>query len=138
MFKFSESSESRFVGVDGRLVNVARRALEISKVDFGIPPDGGLRTAERQNELFKKKASKADGYENKSYHQSGKALDVYAYVDGKASWYSPHLAMLACAMLQAASELGVKLEWGGLWSTSDTIEGVEYGWDAGHFQITED
>ena len=129
MFKLSKASESRLIGVDARFVRVAKRALEISKVDFGIPPDGGLRTAERQNELFKKKASKADGYENKSYHQSGKALDVYAYVDGKASWKAEHLAMVACAMLQAANELGVKLEWGGLWQNFV---------DMPHFQIAED
>lgn len=128
MFRFSKSSESRMIGLDARLVRVARRALEISKVDFGIPASGGLRTAEQQYELYKDGASQLDGYEKKSCHQTGKALDVYAYVDGHASWEREDLTMVACAMLQAAAELGVQLEWGGLWSSFV---------DMPHFQIKD-
>ena len=51
----------------------------------------------------------------RAYHQTGNAVDVYAYVDGKASWDHEHLASVAAAMLQASSELGIPLEWGGLW-----------------------
>ena len=61
--------------------------------------------------------SKCDGYEKISSHQTGEALDVYAYVDGNASWEEHHLAMVATAMLQSASQLGVGLEWGGLWKS---------------------
>lgn len=128
MFRFSKRSIQRMQGVDERLVAVAHRALEISKVDFGIPSDGGLRTAEEQKALHDDGKSQLDGYTRKSYHQSGKALDVYAYVDGAASWDTEDLALVACAMLQAASELGVKLEWGGLWSSFV---------DMPHFQIPE-
>lgn len=116
MFKFSKASEARLAHVDERLISIARRALEISKVDFGIPEFGGLRTAEQQYELFRDGKSQLDGTNKKSYHQSGKALDVYAYVGGRASWNEYHLSMIACAMLQAAAEFGVKLEWGGLWA----------------------
>lgn len=101
-------------GVDDRLVQIANAALKISKIDFGIPGDGGIRTAERQNELYQDSKSKCDGYNNKSYHQTGRALDFYAYVDGKASWNELHLAMVATAFLQSAAILGYKLEWGGL------------------------
>ncbi len=114
-FTFSSRSRDRMVGVDARLVEIAEHALTISKIDFGIPQHGGLRTAEQQAKLYADGKSKADGYRNKSYHQTGKALDVYAYVDGKASWNEHHLAMVAAAMLQAASHYGVALEWGGLW-----------------------
>lgn len=113
MFKLSDNSKERMSGIDERLIDVVYLALSISKVDFGIPKDGGLRTAERQKELYDDKASKCDGYENKSYHQTGKAVDFYAYVGGKASWDELHLAMVATAFLQAGSILGVKLEWGG-------------------------
>lgn len=125
-FKFSTNSILRMNGVNKQLRNVAYRALEISKVDFGIPEHGGRRTAEEQNQLFKDGKSKADGYEKLSYHQSGNALDVYAFVDGKASWEKEHLAMVAAAMLQAAAEMGVKVEWGGLWKSFQ---------DMPHFQI---
>lgn len=114
MFKFSERSINRMEGVDDRLVQIANAALSISKVDFGIPKDGGLRTAERQKELYQYGKSNCDGYRDKSYHQTGKALDFYAYVDGKASWDELHLAMVAAAFLQSAAILGYGLEWGGL------------------------
>lgn len=126
MFQFSQRSLERMQGVDPRLKEIAKHAITISKIDFGIPADGGLRTAERQAELFAAGKSKADGVKNKSRHQSGNALDVYAYVEGKASWEKEHLAMVAAAMLQSASILGYKLEWGGLWKSFV---------DMPHFQI---
>lgn len=125
-FQFSERSLERMEGVDPRLKEIAKHAITISKIDFGIPQDGGLRTAERQAELFADGKSKADGVKNKSRHQTGGALDVYAYVDGKASWEKEHLAMVAAAMFQSASILGYKLEWGGLWKSFV---------DMPHFQI---
>ncbi len=115
MYKLSKRSMLRLQGVDERLVKVIDLALSISNIDFGIPGDGGLRTAERQKELFDKKKSKCDGYINESYHQTGKAFDVYAYVDGKASWDRYHLTQVAAAILQASAMLGHNVEWGGLW-----------------------
>ena len=126
MNKFSKTSLARRSGVDGRLVEISDLAIKICPIDFGIPGDGGIRTPERQQELFNEGLSKCDGFKNKSFHQTGLALDVYAYVDGKASWETEHLAVVAAAMLQAASQLGYKLEWGGLWP-----------WDKPHFQLTE-
>ena len=114
-FKFSDASINRLNTVDDRLQEIAHLALSISKVDFGIPSNGGLRTAEVQNKLYHGGKSQLDGYKDISRHQSGKALDVYAFVNGKASWERGHLAMVACAMLQASSHLGYKLEWGGHW-----------------------
>lgn len=125
-FQFSKRSLERMEGVDPRLKEIAKHAITISKIDFGIPQDGGLRTAERQAELFADGKSKADGVKNKSRHQSGMALDVYAYVDGKASWETEHLALVAAAMLQSASILGYKLEWGGHFISF---------YDAPHFQL---
>lgn len=115
MYKLSSKSKERLEGVDERLIKVIDLALTITNIDFGIPGDGGLRTAERQKELFDKKVSKCDGYINKSYHQTGKAFDVYAYVNGRASWDRNHLTQVAAAILQAAGMLGYVVEWGGLW-----------------------
>lgn len=113
--KLSTTSIARMQGIDLRLVDIAHRGLELSPIDFGIPEYGGLRTIEQQEKLFADGKSKADGVKKLSYHQSGKALDFYAYVDGKASWNKPHMFMVATALLQAANELGHRLEWGGLW-----------------------
>lgn len=127
-FKLSETSLKRLEGVDHTLKSVIYRALEISPIDFGIPQYGGLRTAEEQNDLFSQDppVTRVDGYKKRSRHQDGDAFDIYAYVDGKASWDTNHMTTVAAAILQAASELGVRLEWGGHWPNFK---------DYPHFQI---
>lgn len=132
-FKFSQRSKDRMKGVDPRLIEIAELALNISIIDFGIPNYGGARTKEEQYDLFVSGKSKADGITKFSMHQPDKsgfsrALDVYAYVDNKASWETEHLSLVACAMLQAASLLGHKLQWGGLWTSFK---------DMPHFQLKE-
>lgn len=129
MFKFSSKSLERMEGLDRRLIAIAHRALQLTSVDFGIPEHGGLRTAVEQNKLYNEGLSQCDGYTFKSNHQSGMALDFFAYVDGKASWEKEYMAMIACAFLQSASELGYKLEWGGLWKSFK---------DMPHVQLIED
>ena len=116
------------VGLDPVLRAVADRAIVLTKIDFGIAEHGGLRTADEQHDLFQAGLSQLDGYVKESYHQTGKALDVYAFVGGKASWEMEHMAQIAAAFLQAACEMGVKLEWGGLWKSFQ---------DTPHFQLVE-
>lgn len=116
-FKLGKNSINNLAGVDGRLIAIADLAIELTNIDFGVPSTGGLRTEADQAKLFADGVSKADGVSNKSYHQSGKAMDVYAYVDGKASWDKLHLALIASAMLQASAQLGYELKWGGLWKS---------------------
>ena len=125
MWKLSRSSKERRAGVDSRLIEICDLALSISPIDFGIPADGGLRTADRQRELFDKGVSKCDGFIRKSRHQSGLALDFFAYVDGKASWDELHLALVAASFLQAAAALGHKIGWGGLWRSFKDFPHVE-------------
>lgn len=129
-FSFSSRSVERMAGIDPRLIEIATLAIKLTKIDFGIPEFGGKRSAEDQNKLFKSSPpkSKLDGHEKISNHQKGLALDVYSYVDGAASWNEHNLAMVATAMLQAASALGYKLSWGGLWSWQDMP----------HFELIED
>ena len=114
-FKFSQRSKDRMKGIDPRLIEIANLALQISPIDFGIPQHGGVRTAEEQWVLFMDGASKADGAHHKSKHQSGKALDFYAYVKGAPSWDYHNMAIVGAAHLQAASALNIRLQWGGLW-----------------------
>ncbi len=125
MFKLSKRSISNMDGVHDDLKRVATRAIEITKIDFGIPDDGGKRSALEQNALYKEGLSMCDGYKKLSNHQSGNALDFYAYVDGKGSWEKEHLAQIAAAFLQAANELGIKLRWGGLFNSFTDMPHVE-------------
>ncbi|MCP3924495.1 MAG: M15 family metallopeptidase [Desulfobacterales bacterium] len=115
IWKLSKNSLKNRTGIDHKLIEINELALTISPIDFGIPKYGGLRTDKEQYKLFIDGGSKCDGYNKKSYHQTGKALDFYAYVNGHASWEEHHLTTVAAAHLQAASILGYKLEWGGFW-----------------------
>jgi len=113
-FKFGTASLDHMFGIDTKLIRIAHRAIELTKVDFGIPESGGVRSDKAQYALFKKGASKCDGTRNRSKHQDGRALDFYAYVNGAASWETGHLAQIAAAFLQASIELGYPIQWGGL------------------------
>jgi peptidoglycan L-alanyl-D-glutamate endopeptidase CwlK len=127
MYKLSNRSRSRLDGINPVLIEIVEEAIKNSPFDFGIPQSGGLRTAEDQNKLFNQKVSKCDGYAKKSYHQSGNAFDIYAYVNGRASWETKHLKPIAEHILNVADEcFNVELTWGGNWPNFK---------DLPHFQI---
>lgn len=52
-YKLSQKSLSKLEGVHPDLVKVVKRAIEITECDFTITE--GLRTKERQAQLFKEK-----------------------------------------------------------------------------------
>jgi peptidoglycan L-alanyl-D-glutamate endopeptidase CwlK len=116
-FELGKNSINNMAGIDDRLIDIAELAITLSPIDFGIPSSGGLRSTEDQAALYTSGKSKCDGRTNKSYHQTGKAIDVYGYVDGKASWDTLHLTTIATAMLQSSAQLGYELKWGGLWKS---------------------
>ena len=134
-YALSEKSKANREGVDPRLIEISDRAIEITKMDFGHGPDSGLRTAVRQNELFAAGKSRCNGFDTISRHQSGKALDVTAYVGGRPNWDHKQYAMIAVAFLTAANELGYKLKWGGMFSQNVIVNGITYGWDCPHFEL---
>lgn len=116
MFKFSKRSLSVLSKVDERLQSVFLEAIEECPIDFGIPNSGGLRTAKEQNDLhYAGSSPNCDGYIKKSYHQTGNALDVYAYVNGKASWRVSDLTVISETVKKVAKRLGVDITWGGDW-----------------------
>ena len=110
-FKLSSRSLERLEGVDERIVAVAKYAIGITKVDFGIPHLGGLRTMDQQRELFEKGASQT----MKSKHLEGIAIDTVAYVGARVSWELNLYDDIADAMKEAAKDVGVKLRWGAAW-----------------------
>jgi hypothetical protein len=106
-FKLSKRSLDRLNGVDDDLVAVVKRAIELTKVDFGVTE--GIRTLDRQRVLFNEGKSKT----MKSKHLIGRAVDVVAYVNGKVSWDKEHYVTISKAFKQAAKELEVSIRWGG-------------------------
>lgn len=113
MFKLSLRSKSRLKGVDPKLVAVVKRAIEITKVDFGVTE--GLRTIETQRKYVAQGKSRTMN----SRHLTGKAVDLVAFVNGKVSWELNLYDNIADAMAQAAKELEVPLRWGAAWNIPD-------------------
>lgn len=120
-FSFSERSKKNLQGVNPALIAVARRALELSPVDFGITE--GLRTMERQREMVRTGKSQT----LKSRHLTGHAVDVVAYLGANISWEWKYYEQIATAFKQAGKELGTVIEWGGDWKTLK---------DGPHFQLS--
>jgi peptidoglycan L-alanyl-D-glutamate endopeptidase CwlK len=139
-YRLSTSSKKHRVGIDPRLIEISDLAITLTLVDFGHGKYAGLRTAIIQHDLFNRGKSNADGYIIIGKHQTGRALDFYAFVDGKASWEPEHLAMVACAFFSAASILGYRIKWGGLWKSRKPVikNGIPYGWDMPHIELLDD
>jgi peptidoglycan L-alanyl-D-glutamate endopeptidase CwlK len=139
-YKFSKTSLKRMEKLEPTLQEILHKALEISEQDFSVI--SGYRTAEEQNELYKKGLSEADGYKIKSSHQTGLAVDIAPYIKGKGICWNINKCPLAWlhvvrAMKRASWLLRDKLIkngfesqifWGGAWNIGNS-------WDTPHFQL---
>ena len=95
-FKLSRRSLDRLEGIDDRLQAVVKMAITLTDTDFGVVQ--GMRTLDEQKELVAKGASKT----LKSKHLEGKAFDIMAYVNSRASWELNLYDNLADAIKEAA------------------------------------
>ena len=125
MFRLSAASKRNRVGVDHRLIEIGDLAIKITRVDFGYPDTGGLRNATQQLFLYKSGKSGADGYKVISAHQRGKALDFFAYVDGKANYSHAALTAVASAHYESAMRLGYRIKWGGFFKSMIDMPHIE-------------
>lgn len=110
----STSSESKLMGVHRDLVRVVRTADRLlptinQNVEFIVGE--GVRTIERQRQLFAAKATRTMD----SRHLTGHAVDLWAMVDGDVRWDWGLYYVLGEAMRQAAIREDVPLVWGGVW-----------------------
>jgi len=151
-YKLGNRSKERLKGVHPSLIKLIKFALLDSPFDFGIPRDGGARTVQKQKELYSKGRTtaqlllkgivsvkgqpkkskitwtlkskhlvKSDGY--------GYAFDLYAYVNGSASWDSKYIDPIGKHLLKCAKELDINLQWG-------IIKKGQHV-DKGHFQLNK-
>ena len=112
-FKLGKRSQERLAGVHPDLVRVVERAITLTTVDFTVLE--GLRTPERQAQLVKAGASQTMN----SRHLTGHAVDLMAYINGRASWELNLYDDIADAMKAAAIELNTPIKWGGAWTVQD-------------------
>lgn len=110
-FKLSKRSLERLQGVHPDLVEVVKLAITLTEVDFGVTE--GLRNIDRQRELVAKGASKTMN----SWHLTGHAVDLVAYVGSEVRWDWPLYHKIAEAMKRASKALGVPIVWGGDWKS---------------------
>lgn len=118
MFKLSKRSLKALEGVHPDLVAVVQRSIKITPIDFVVIE--GLRTIERQRELFKAGASRT----MRSRHLTGHAVDLAVWL-GTIRWEPAPYHQLALAVKAAAADVGVPIQWGfDLWQ-----------WDMPHWQL---
>jgi peptidoglycan L-alanyl-D-glutamate endopeptidase CwlK len=124
-FKLSSRSMLKLAGVHPDLVSTVKKAIELTKVDFGVT--FGVRTLEEQEKLFaagrsqtmkSKHLLQEDGYSH--------AVDLVAYDGAEVVWELNVYDDLCDAMKTAATEVGVAIKWGAAWSEGDirTYEGT--------------
>jgi len=138
MFIFGNTSKKRLNGVHPDLVLVLNKAIEESKVDFGIA--SGVRTEEEQREKYEKGLSELDGYKRKSKHQIqedgyGHAVDIYIWDGENKRGYFNYTKEngwmwleVGRAILRASRLLGVDITWGLTFNIGN-------GYDIGHFEL---
>jgi len=104
-----QRSLARLEGVHPDLVRVVKKAAAMSDLDFTVLE--GLRTVERQKELFAHGATKTMN----SRHITGHAVDLAPMIGGKISWDWPLYARLSKIVKAAAAAEKVPIQWGGDW-----------------------
>ena len=117
-FKLSGRSLGKLEGVHPTMVDTVKRAIEVSKVDFGVIY--GVRSLAEQKRLYEAKRSQTmkskhlvqeDGYSH--------AVDLMAYDGSDPSWDIVMYDDIADAMKTAALETGAKICWGAAWHIDD-------------------
>lgn len=117
-FKLSQRSLDKLDGVHPEMVATVKRAIELTKVDFGVTY--GVRTLQAQKELVasgrsqtmkSKHLIQGDGYSH--------AVDLVAYQGSDVVWEINVYDDICDAMAEAAREVGCHIKWGAAWSEGD-------------------
>ena len=124
MRRYSKRSLSNLKGIHPDLRRVIDRALQESPLDFIVIE--GLRTMQRQRELYASGASKTMN----SRHLTGHAVDLLPIGKDGAAFAWPLYDKLGPAVKAAADAEGVQIEWGGDWAKFRDGPHFQLDWDA--------
>lgn len=101
-------------GVHPKLVDVVKRAIQLTEQDFSV--HDGLRTVAEQREYVRRGVSKTmNSMHMKQPDGFGHAVDLVPYINGQLRWEWRPIFVVAAAVRQVAEELDVPLIWGGVW-----------------------
>jgi hypothetical protein len=130
MAKFSQASKSKLATADRRLQELFN--LVIKEHDCTVLY--GHRSNEEQDELYRKGLSKLKGGQSSHNSNPSRAVDVVAY---PINWkdYKRHYHF-AGIVLGIASQLGIKIRWGGDWDMDDDLNDQTFN-DLVHFEVIE-
>ena len=124
-FRLGNRSKQKLEGVHPDMVAVVERAIELTKVDFGVTY--GVRTVEEQEKLVA--SGRSQTMKSKHLIQDtgySHAVDVVAYDGSDVVWEINVYDDICDAFKEAAIEHGVAIKWGAAWSEGDirTYEGT--------------
>ena len=133
--QFSQSSQKNLATCDVRLQVIMKRALEVSKIDFGI--SCGYRSVEDQKKAFEAGKSRIDGVTQKSKHNYSPALavDIFGSLNGKSVYTVPVMSYLAGVIEAVANDIGTPVRWGGNWDQDGEIITDQDFDDLPHFEL---
>jgi peptidoglycan LD-endopeptidase CwlK len=113
-YSLGERSLAELEGVHPKLVEVVKRAIQLTEQDFSV--HDGLRTVAEQREYVRRGVSKTmNSMHMKQPDGFGHAVDLVPYINGQLRWEWKPIFNIATAVNQAAKELSVPLTWGGVW-----------------------
>ena len=121
MYKLSSKSLGKLEGVNPVLVDTVKRAIELTKVDFGVI--FGVRSLETQKKLYE--SGRSQTMKSKHLIQpdgTAHAVDLMAYDGSDPSWEIVMYDDIADAMKAAAKETGAKIRWGAAWTVDNIAE----------------
>ena len=118
MYKLSSKSLGKLEGVNPLLVDTVKRAIELTKVDFGVIY--GVRSLETQKKLYE--SGRSQTMKSKHLIQpdgTAHAVDLMAYDGSNPSWDLVMYDDIADAMKEGSIKTGAKICWGAAWHIED-------------------
>lgn len=126
--KLSKASQDKLASVKPELQKVIYKAFETMPFDVMVLE--GIRTKERQEELFYKKPPATKTLNSK--HLTGDAIDLAPY---PIDWNDKErFNIMAKHVLAAAKALGIKVRWGGDWNQNGDWKDEKF-YDGPHVEL---
>ena len=129
-FGLSAASLKNMEGVHPDLVALTKRAIELTRIDFGVTE--GVRAFDRQCQLVKEGASNTLHSKHLLQVESsgnGHAIDIMAYMNGKGTWVNKYYGPILQAFMTAAIELETQVVFGHLWQDFNDSVHIELNGD---------